>query len=192
MLAFIFFQFNPSQYFGSQPLERFPAALSLLYLAGMTLIVFLLLLLVIFNRRRKSPLAAESDANLPDEVRRRLGSRSANRALWIFRFVFVALAFAVFGFHVYWAMYAAERDQRFQVLSRRDIRVKRAGVSDLRGWIVDRSGDLNTAFAFWRIEKRKDAQGREDEKLVREMPMDREMAHLLGTSYGTLGLSTLR
>lgn len=188
MLAFIFFQFNPSQFFGNQPLERFPAALSLIYLGGLMFVAFLLLLFVIFNRRRQSPLAAESDADLPEEVRKRLGSRSANRALWIFRFVFVALAFAVFGFHVYWAMYAAERDERFQVLSRRDIRVKRAGVSDLRGWIVDRSGDLNTAFAFWRVEKRKDERGRDDEKLVREMPMDREMAHLLGTGYGTLGL----
>ncbi len=188
MLAFILFQLNLSQWFSAAPLERYPAALSLIYLGGMTFVAVLLLLFVIFNRKRKSPFAAEADANLPDEVRKRLGSRSANRALWIFRFVFVGFAAAVFGFHVYWAMYAAQKDPRFEVLSKRDIRVKRAGVSDLRGWILDRNGDINTAFAFWRIEKRKDDKGHESEKLVREMPMDREMAHLLGTSFGTPGL----
>ncbi|MEP6923938.1 MAG: penicillin-binding transpeptidase domain-containing protein, partial [Pyrinomonadaceae bacterium] len=190
MFVNIILQFNPSQFFGNAPLERYPAALSLIYLGGMAFVAFLLLLFVIFNRKRKSPFAAESDADLPDEVRKRLGSRSANRALWIFRFVFVACALAIFGFHTYWAMYAAQKDPRFQVLSKRDIRVKRAGVSNLRGWILDRSGDLNTAFAFWRIEKTKDEKGREDEKLVREMPMDREMAHLLGTNFGTLGLES--
>jgi cell division protein FtsI/penicillin-binding protein 2 len=188
MFINILLQFNPSQWFSASPLERYPAALSLIYLGGMSFVAFLLLMFVIFNRKRKSPLAAEADANLPDEVRKRLGSRSANRALWIFRVVFVAFAIAIFGFHVYWAMYAAQKDPRFEVLSKRDIRVKRAGVSDLRGWILDRSGDINTAFAFWRIEKRKDDKGQTDEKLVREMPMDREMAHLLGTSFGTPGL----
>jgi len=171
-----------------KPLERFPALLSLLYLAGVAFVVFILVLFVVFNRRRKSPLAVEPDENLPEEVRKRLGARSANRALWVFRVVFVALAFSVFGFHVYWALYAAEKDPRFAVLEKRDIRVKRVSKSQLSGWILDRDGDLNNAFAYWKIEKNKTPTGREDEDLARVYPLDKEMAHLLGTERGTPGL----
>src|SRR3712207_5757102 len=139
MLLLFLIQLNPLQLV--KPLERYPAFLSLAYLAGVAFVVFLLILFVLFNRRRKSPLAVEPDENLPEEVRKRLGSRSANRALWVFRFVFAAIAFSVFGFHVYWALYAAEKDPRFAVLEKRDIRVKRVSRSQLSGWILDRSGD---------------------------------------------------
>ncbi|MDQ4121784.1 MAG: penicillin-binding transpeptidase domain-containing protein [Acidobacteriota bacterium] len=171
-----------------KPLERYPALLSLIYLAGIAFVVFVLVLFVAFNRRRKSPLAVEPDENLPEEVRRRLGARSANRALWVFRIVFVVLAFSVFGFHVYWALYAAEKDPRFAVLEKRDIRVKRVSKSQLSGWILDRDGDLKDAFAYWKIEKKRDQSGREDEDLARVYPLDKEMAHLLGTERGTPGL----
>ncbi|HZH34332.1 MAG TPA: penicillin-binding transpeptidase domain-containing protein, partial [Pyrinomonadaceae bacterium] len=177
-----------AQLFGNQPLERVPAALSLIYLAGIAFVTFLLILFVAFNRRRKSALATEAEENLPEEVRKRLGATSANRALWVFRFVFLALAFTVFGFHVYWALYAAEKDPRFAKLQERDIRVKRVSASDLRGWILDRNGDLGSAFAFWKLQKRTDNKGRSDEDLVREYPMDKEMAHLLGTERGAAGL----
>jgi penicillin-binding protein A len=190
MLLIILLQFNGLQRLIGElrPLERFPAALTLGYLIGAALIVLLLLLFVVFNRRRKSALSVEADENLPDEVRKRLGARSANRALWVFRVVFIALAFAVFGFHVYWAMYAADDDPRFAVLQGRDIRLKRAAATDLRGWVLDRNGDLANTFAFWRIVKTRDGRGREDEDLVREYPMDTEMSHLLGTERGAPGL----
>lgn len=181
-------QSNPFNFFGAQPLERFPAALSLIYLGGAIFVAVLLLLMVLAVRRKKSALAAEPDANLPDEVRKRLGSRSANRAIWFFRIAFVALIFSVYGFHVYWAMYAADDNQQFARLSERDIRVRRATASNLRGWILDRDGKLNDAFAFWKIEKRADNKGRTDEDLVRQYPMEREMAHLLGTEIGSPGL----
>src|SRR4028118_2297594 len=132
----IFLQFNPWQFISNQPLERFPAALTLLYLAGAGLVALLLLSFILLNRKRKSSLAAEADEYLPEEVRQRLGSTSANRALWIFRIVFVLLAFTVYGFHVYWALYAAEKDPHFAKLSERDIRVKRVSASELR----DRKG----------------------------------------------------
>lgn len=186
MLLLFFLQFNLSQLI--KPLERYPALLSLIYLAGVAFVAFVLVLFVLFNRRRKSPLAVEPDENLPEEVRKRLGARSANRSLWVFRVVFVLLAFAVYGFHVYWALYAAEKDPRFAVLEKRDIRVKRVSKSQLSGWILDRDGDLNNAFAYWKIEKNKDRSGREDEDLARVYPADREMSHLLGTERGTPGL----
>ena len=186
-LILTFIQLNLSQYF--RPLERFPAGLSLLYLVGIAFLAGLLILFVAFNRRRKSALAVEPDENLPEEVRKRLGSRSANRALWVFRVVFVGLAFAVFGFHVYWALYVAEKDPRFAVLEKRDIRVKRVARSELTGWILDRSGDLANSFAYWRIQKQRDERtGRENEQLSRVYPLDKEMAHLLGTERGTPGL----
>jgi peptidoglycan glycosyltransferase len=186
MLLLFFLQLNLSQLI--KPLERYPALLSLIYLAGIAFVAFVLVLFVVFNRRRKSPLAVEPDENLPEEVRKRLGARSANRSLWVFRIVFVALAFAVYGFHVYWALYAAEKDPRFAVLEKRDARVKRVAKSQLSGWILDRDGDLNTAFAYWKIDKQKDNSGREDEDLARVYPADREMSHLLGTERGTPGL----
>jgi hypothetical protein len=186
MLLLFFLQLNLSQLI--KPLERYPALLSLIYLAGIAFVAFVLVLFVVFNRRRKSPLAVEPDENLPEEVRKRLGARSANRSLWVFRIVFVALAFAVYGFHVYWALYAAEKDPRFAVLEKRDARVKRVAKSQLSGWILDRDGDLNTAFAYWKIDKNKDGSGREDEDLARVYPADREMSHLLGTERGTPGL----
>lgn len=188
MIAFIFLQINFQQLLGGQPLERFPAALSLIYLVGAALVALLLLLFVVINPRRKSALASEAEENLPDEVRKRLGATAANRALWIFRVVFVFLAFTVYGFHVYWAMYAAEKDPHFAKLGERDIRIKRVSASNLRGWILDRNGDLANTFAFWKVEKRTDDKGRADEDLVREYPLDREMAHLMGTERGAPGL----
>jgi hypothetical protein len=69
---FIFYLFqNPLQIFGNQPLERFPAALSLIFLALAAFLVILLFLFIVFNRRAKSVLMDEAAANLPDEVRRK-------------------------------------------------------------------------------------------------------------------------
>lgn len=188
MIYLIFFlQFNPLKWLPNQPLERVPAILSLFYLGGMAALVAILLLMVVFSRRRKSTLAAESDANLPDEVRKRLGSTAANRALWVFRFVFAALAFCVFGFHIYWAMYAAQKDKHFAKLEQRDIRNRRVARSELRGWILDRTGELDKAIASWKIDK-KNENGKQSEKLVRQYSMDKEMSHLLGTEIGSPGL----
>lgn len=184
----LLFQLSPLKLIGAQPLERFPAALSLLYIGGALFVAALLLLMVLFARRKKSAFAHEPDANLPGEVRKRLGSRSANRAIWFFRIAFVCLIFAVYGFHAYWALYAADENQQFARLSERDIRVRRASASNLRGWILDRDGKLNDAFAYWEIEKKVDPNGRIDEDLVRKYPLEREMAHLLGTEIGSPGL----
>lgn len=183
-------QFDPAKWFGTQPLERFPAGLSLLYLGGAAFIVLLLLLMTVMTRRARSPFAAENEADLPDEVRRRVGSASANRALWLFRIVFTLLAFGVFGFHIYWTVYArSDKDKEFAKLEQRDIRFKRAAKADISGWILDRSGTLDKSFAYWKIEKKTDEKtGKADEDLVREHPLDKEMAHLLGNELTSPGL----
>ena len=86
----------------------------------------------------------------------------------------------MFGFHVYWAVFAEKDDGRFQELSSRDLRTRRAASSQLRGWMLDRSGKLVNALAYYKRQT--------DGDIVRTYPLDREMAQLLGTELGTPGL----
>lgn len=168
----------------TQPLQRFPATLTLVYLIGFTIITAVLLLGVFMYRKPENTIAEQ---NLPAEVRRKLGSTSANRSLWIFRVVFVFLAFGVFGCHVYWTLYAAEENERFSQLSSRDARSRRATNSQLRGWILDRTGQLNNSLAYWRV-KKETKNGKTDVDLVRDFPLQTQFSHLLGTELGTPGL----
>ncbi len=160
--------------------EKQPAILSLVYTAGFALLALLLVgsLLLHFRRRRLSRGAVVT-ADLPPEVRQRLGVTSTNRGLRAMRWVFVLLALAVFGFHVYWAQYAEESNERFQELSYKDLRNRRLAESTLRGWILDRSGSLDRSLALYR---------RNGGQIAREYPLDMEMAHLLGSERGDSGL----
>jgi peptidoglycan glycosyltransferase len=161
--------------------EKQPAMLSLIYVAGLALMILLLgLSLVLGMRRRRSALAAVAPADLPTEVRQRLGVTSTNRGLYALRWLFLILALTVFGFHVYWARYAEERNERFSDLNYKDLRNRRLSESTLRGWILDRSGKLENALALY---KRGD-----NGRIVREYPMDREMAQLFGSERGDAGI----
>src|ERR1041384_1379203 len=161
--------------------EREPAVLSLVYTAGLALIaLWLALSLVRGMRRRRSALAAVAPEDLPAEVRQRLGVTSTNRGLYWLRWLFVLLALAVFGFHLYWAQYAAERNERFEELNYKDLRNRRLAESTLRGWILDRSGKLENALALYT----RGANG----EIVRSYPLDREMAQLFGSDRGDPGL----
>src|SRR5689334_22259571 len=98
--------------------EKQPAILSLVYVGGFALLALILFLsLLLARRRRRSALDAVAPQDLPPEVRKRLGATSTNRGLRVLRWGFVLLALGVFGFHVYWAEYAAETNDRFQELS---------------------------------------------------------------------------
>lgn len=160
--------------------ERMPALLTLIYLGGFLLIILLLLVSLFLNRRRGLSVAALASEDLPPEVRKRLGSTSTNRGLRALRWLFVFLSLAIFGFHIYWAHYAQERNEKFQELSYKDLRNRRLSESTLRGWILDRSGKLENAFALYR----RDSSG----KITREYPMDSAMAHILGSDRGDPGL----
>ncbi|HEX3560187.1 MAG TPA: penicillin-binding transpeptidase domain-containing protein [Pyrinomonadaceae bacterium] len=161
--------------------EKQPALLSLIYTAGFALLALLLLVSLIFARgRRRSALSAVAPADLPPEVRQRLGTTSTNRGLRALRWLFVLLALAVFGFHVYWAEYAAETNDRFQELSYKDLRNRRLSESTLRGWILDRTGQLDRAFALYRRAP--------NGQIVRDYTLDTEMAQLLGSDRGDPGL----
>jgi penicillin-binding protein 2 len=161
--------------------EKQPALLSLVYTAGFALLALLLLASLLFARgRRRSALEAVAPADLPPEVRQRLGATSTNRGLRALRWLFVLLALTVFGFHVYWAEYAAETNDRFQELSYKDLRNRRLAESTLRGWILDRSGSLDRALALYRRAP--------NGQIVRDYPLDSEMAQLLGSDRGDPGL----
>ena len=159
----------------SPALERRPAILSVIYLAGLGLIG-LLLILSIFRNRKASSITED----VPDEVKRRLSSTATNRGLKWLRWVFVLLAIFIFSFHIYWAKYAEESNPRFQQLNYKDLRNRRLTEANLRGWILDRSGKLENALARYKI----DGEG----NIVREYPLDSATVHLLGTERGDPGL----
>lgn len=162
------------------PLEKQPAMLSLIYMVGLGLMILLLLISLLRNRRTRSALAAVAPADLPDEVRQRLGSTTTNRGLRALRWLYVLLALAVFSAHVYWARYAADQNDRFQELSYKDLRNRRLSESTLRGWILDRSGSLDKALALY--------QRQGNGEITRFYPLDKEMAHLFGSDRGDPGL----
>ncbi|MFN2514983.1 MAG: penicillin-binding transpeptidase domain-containing protein [Pyrinomonadaceae bacterium] len=160
--------------------ERMPALLTLIYLGGLLLITLLLLISLFRNRRRGVWVPAAVPDDLPREVKRRLGSTSTNRGLRGLRWIFILLSVAVFGFHIYWAHYAQERNEKFQELSYKDLRNRRLSESTLRGWLLDRSGKLENALALYR----RDSSG----NIAREYPMDKAMAHIFGSDRGDPGL----
>lgn len=160
--------------------ERMPALLTLIYVGGFGLIILLLLISLFRNRRRQKTTAVAVPADLPTEVKKRLGSTSTNRGLRALRWLFVMLALGLLGFHVYWAHYANEKNEKFQELSYKDLRNRRLSESTLRGWLLDRSGKLDRALAFYR----RDSSG----AITRQYPMDKAMAHIFGSDRGDPGL----
>jgi peptidoglycan glycosyltransferase len=171
-------QFRPENIFGKQILERTPAGLTILYIVGVG-ILLAFLLLTFLDRIRRPKFIAERQ--LPREVTKKLTVSAANRSLRIWQFLFYGLAIAVFGFQVYWTYYADEYNEQFALLSNsRDLRGRRTSAANLRGWMLDRTGRLNASLAYYRIDK--------SGKIVRYYPLEKEMAHLLGTERGTPGL----
>jgi hypothetical protein len=161
--------------------ESKPALMSLVYVGGAALLALVLLVsLLLMRRRKRSALEAVAPADLPPEVRQRLGATSTNRGLRGLRLIFVLLALGVFASHVYWAQYAAESNERFQELSYKDLRNRRLAESTLRGWILDRTGSLDKALALYRRAP--------NGQIARDYPLDSEMSQLLGSDRGDPGL----
>jgi len=176
-LQFDWEKLRPENLFGGQVLERTPAGLSIVYLVVIAVLIIFLLLSFLSNFRR-SKFAFEE--NLPDEVRRKLTTTLTNRSLRIWQFVFIFLAFFVYGFHVYWTYFADENNEQFQALSYKDLRNRRTNAARLRGWMLDRTGKLGSALAYYKLEQNGD--------INRVFALEKEMAHLLGTERGTPGL----
>jgi cell division protein FtsI/penicillin-binding protein 2 len=156
-----------------------PALFTLIYVGGLALVVLILFLGLIRNRRQ--PVAnAAIPQDLPKAVKKRLGSTSTNRGLRALRWLFIVLAISLFGFHIYWAQYAAERSEKFQELGYKDLRTRRLSESTLRGWILDRSGRLDQPLAYYR----RDSNG----EIHREYPLDKAFSHIFGSDRGDPGL----
>ena len=167
---------RPESILGGQVLERTPAALSLLYLAGIVFVIILLFITLLGQYRS----LYRFENGLAPEIKKKLTLTVTNRSLRLWHIVFVLLAFATFGFHVYWALYADETNEDFQALAYKDLRQRRTSAAALRGWILDRSGKLSNALAYYRVG--------DDGVLQRTYPLDTEMSHLLGTERGSPGL----
>jgi cell division protein FtsI/penicillin-binding protein 2 len=174
LALFLFQTATPSP--ASTP-EKLPAWLTLIYVFGLGLIALLLLLSLVRNWLRRSPTALTAPANLPKDIRKRLGATTTNRGLRAWRWLFALAAIGVFGFHVYWARFAPERNEKFQEMSYKDLRNRRLSESTLRGWIYDRKG---RPLAYYK----KDSNG----DIVRQYPMDSALAHIFGSDRGDPGL----
>jgi penicillin-binding protein A len=160
--------------------EWLSAMLTLVYVGAFLLLVLLLYLALLRYRLSRAKQMKSVPDDLPLAVRKRLGSTATNRGLKALRWVFVLFAAAVFGFHVYWARYAASNNEKFQQLSYKDLRNRRISESTLRGWILDRSGKLDRSLALYR----RNSNG----EIAREYPMDKAFAHLFGSDRGDPGL----
>lgn len=178
LLFFIEWQsLRPENLFGGQVLERTPAGLTIFYSIGVGVLLVLLLLGFLENFRRPK-FVFERD--LPVEVNKRLAQTRANKSLRLWLVVFIFLTFFVLGFQVYWTKFAADSNEQFQALSYKDLRVRRTTSAALRGWMLDRTGRLDQALAHYKVDTEGD--------IVRAFPLEKEMAHLLGTERGTPGL----
>src|SRR5437773_1510393 len=170
-------KWSREEIFGGQVLERTPAGLTIVYIVGVGILIGFLILTFIDNFRRPRFLF---ELNLPREVTKKLTKTITNRSLRVWQFVFIALALTVFGFQVYWVYFAEESNQEFQALAYKDLRTRRTNAANLRGWMLDRTGKLNAALAYYKVDK--------DGAIVRTFPLEKEMAHLLGSERGTPGL----
>ncbi|HTH36449.1 MAG TPA: penicillin-binding transpeptidase domain-containing protein [Pyrinomonadaceae bacterium] len=170
-------KFRPEQIFGGQVLERTPAGLTIVFLIGIGILLGFLFISFFDNFSRPKFLF---EYDLPPEVKRRLTQTITNRSIRVWQIVFVLLAFTVFGFQVYWTYYADEANEQFQALAYKDLRNRRTTAASLRGWMLDRTGKLGAALAYYKVNN--------NGEIDRTFSLEREMAHLLGTERGTPGL----
>lgn len=168
---------KPENLFGGQVLERVPAALTIIYIVGVGILIGFLVLTFFDNFRRTK---FKFERSLPLEVSRRLTNTTTNRSMKIWHVFFVGIAMSVFGFQVYWTYFADASNEQFQALNYKDLRNRRANAASLRGWMLDRSGRLSGALAYYKLDKNGD--------ISRAFAFENEMSHLLGTERGTPGL----
>src|SRR5437867_13036057 len=99
-LALLLFQAaSPTPTPASAP-EKLPAWLTLIYLSGVALIVLLLLVSLFrmwFGRSVSTPTAP---ANLPKDLRKKLGAITTTQRLHAWRWLLALAAIGAFSFHV--------------------------------------------------------------------------------------------
>src|SRR2546423_3967591 len=175
-LALFLFQ-TPTPLQPASPPEKLPAWLTLIYLSGIGVVGWLLIVSLGRAWFRRAPAPPTAPGSLPKDIRKRLGATTTNRGLRAWRWVFALAAIFIFGFHVYWARYAAEGNPKFKEPSNKDLGNRRLSESTLRGWIYDRKG---RPLAYYK----KGSTG----EIEREYPLDTALAHIFGTDRGEPGL----
>lgn len=163
--------------FGKQVLERTPAGLTILYLIGMAIVIGLIAVAFLGEVSRPG---YRSEFGLSNQTLKKLARFAANRSVNYWQVVFCMLAIAVFGFHLYWVYFAAESNEKFKSLAYKDQRNRRTAAADLRGWMLDRTGKLENALAYYKVGQ--------DGSIVRSYGLDREISQILGTDRGSPGL----
>ncbi len=170
-------KFRPEYLFGGQVLERTPAGLTIVFIIGIGVLIGFLII-SFFDNFSRPKFAFER--HLPREVTRKLTQTISNRSIRVWQIVFILLALGVYGFQVYWTYFADESNEQFQALAYKDLRYRRTSAASLRGWMLDRTGKLGGALAYYKV----NGKGEID----RTFALEKEMAHLLGTERGTPGL----
>ncbi len=147
---------------------NFPFVATLIFVAGLTYLVFSLLLSLWRDRPRP---ASGAGALLPEDF----GPRLTSKRLRYVRWLFALLVLTALGFHLYWGLFAAGplgENEAFVLLKhRRDQRNRREIESRLRGWIFDRHRDTRRALAKYRYLNR---------QVIRDYPLGLAAAHLIG------------
>src|SRR5687768_13440681 len=105
LLQFDWNKLSPESIFGGQILERTPAGLSIVYIIGVGILIGFLILTFYDNFSRPKFLF---ERDLPREVKKKITQTITNRSIRVWQFVFILLAFIVFGFQVYWTYFADE------------------------------------------------------------------------------------
>ncbi|HJZ68150.1 MAG TPA: penicillin-binding transpeptidase domain-containing protein [Blastocatellia bacterium] len=121
-------------------------------------------------RHRNPPVIADK---IPEEIDE-FGPAETNRWLRGLRVVFMTMVLIVFAFHSYWVFWAdSNKDSAFSKARRLDARNLRLAESGLKGWVLDRSGNLENAL----IRYRSDAG-----VIKREYPLGAAAVHVTGYS----------
>ena len=149
-----------------------PFSLTIIFtIAG--LLLTLLLAWAAWRHRDPRAIADSGRPEGPGEF----GTTATNRWIRGLRIGFVMLLLAVFGFHSYWVFKADSTDE-FTRSKRFDARNRRLAESGLKGWVLDRSGKLDSAL----IRYRNDAG-----RISREYPLGDAAVHLTGYSDFVFG-----
>jgi len=144
-----------------------------LTLVATSLGLLLILLLIWTAWRHRNPPPVQDDPPAATAS----GPTATNRWIRGLRIGFVLLLVAVFGFHSYWVFKADSTDE-FTRSKRLDARNRRLAESGLKGWVLDRTGRLDSAL----IRYRNDAG-----IISREYPLGEAAVHLTGYSDFVFG-----
>src|SRR5262245_16222816 len=146
----------------------FPFIATLIFLAGLSYLIWSLLLAV---WRYRAKTVETEEGGLPADF----GPRLTSARLRYVRWAFALLVLAAFGFHLYWGLFStgplSENPSFAALKNKRDQRNRRDEEANLRGWIFDRHRDYKRTLSKYRF-----LNG----QIVRDYPLGQAAAHLIG------------